>query len=87
MELPPKTVEIVRLELSPEEREFYEALKKRSKVSPGLLRYYLLSLVFQDSNLGNTFVVIHAQPARQAIDAVPPFRVWVGRAFSFLSLK
>lgn len=32
VELPPKTVEIVRLELSPEEREFYEALKKRSKV-------------------------------------------------------
>ncbi|CBJ29027.1 DNA repair helicase rad5,16, putative [Ectocarpus siliculosus] len=31
VELPPKTVEIVRLQLSAEEREFYEALKKRSK--------------------------------------------------------
>ncbi|CAM9826592.1 unnamed protein product, partial [Ectocarpus sp. 6 AP-2014] len=32
VELPPKTVEIVRLQLSAEEREFYEALKKRSKI-------------------------------------------------------
>ncbi|CAM9896259.1 unnamed protein product, partial [Laminaria digitata] len=32
VELPPKKVEIVRLQLSPEEREFYEALKQRSKV-------------------------------------------------------
>ncbi|CAN0449445.1 unnamed protein product, partial [Hapterophycus canaliculatus] len=33
VQLPSKTVEIVRLHFSPEEREFYEALKKRSKVT------------------------------------------------------
>lgn len=32
VELPAKTVEIVRLQFSPEEREFYEALKQHSKV-------------------------------------------------------
>ena len=32
MELPPKEVEIVRMNFSPVEKDFYEALKQRSKV-------------------------------------------------------
>ncbi|CAN0458588.1 unnamed protein product, partial [Ectocarpus sp. 12 AP-2014] len=46
VELPPKTVEIVRLQLSAEERYFYEALKKRSKVRFGL-RYVAAGTVMK----------------------------------------